>query len=282
MNILFNYTYNLLITITIFTTFYYFIKNIKGEKMKAILSYSSYFSYGKQYQLKFIYERKHEIETINKIIQQLKNIKSIKPYHLDESNKVSFNKTNKIGGINIPKDILIPLLSLFITSNNINIVIGNKEFTTFNVEKIQEAINKLHITGFLTKGNYFNFGQMYYITFKYANDEQRNELLYDFYSKFNLTLGRNSERDAKGKEYIMPFLVDNTGYITIENNASIGGTNIPIDLLPDFIKKFIEDYNMIIYIGDEQFKDIFDKERFETALTSIEPGIARKLKNPNT
>lgn len=243
--------------------------------MKAILSYGSYFNRGKQYQLKFVYNNEtvsvsEQLTTlINELVMKGAEFKQlVKPYYIDNSGKVTVASTNTIGGVNIPKDLLLEVINTIIEENNIPVVISNQEHTTFDEKNIQKSINKLHINATLTKGDYFNFGQMYYITFKYANDEQRNEVLYGFSCQLQNLIGDvNPENN-----YIFPFIVDRAGNLSIKNTGIIGGTNIPKTLLPLFIKKFIEDYDMIITIDDKIMKDEESFKEIQTAIATFNPG----------
>lgn len=114
--------------------------------MKAILTYAEYKNLGNQYQIKFIYENESEIKNTYSWIKKLKDKNLINPYYIKIYNKTCTQKTNIIDGTNIPKEILIPFISMLITLNNITVIINNQEYTSFDLETINETINKLQIT----------------------------------------------------------------------------------------------------------------------------------------
>ena len=243
--------------------------------MKVILSYGNYFNHGKQYQIKFEYDNQEEVKSTKELMDKLKDTKSFNYYYLTNSSKISLRPTNIYGGTDIPKEILHPFISMFLSIKNTTVIIGNKVFNSYETNKITEAINSLHINATLSKGIYFSTNSTYYVTFKYASEEQQDELLYEFYNNLNLQDGINSQRVKEWKEHIMPFLVNRTGDITDKNANIIGGTNIPEDLLKEYIKLFIEEHNIIINVGSKQFKDKFDEQEFEEALSYIVPERAK-------
>lgn len=243
--------------------------------MKVILSYGNYFNHGRQYQIKFEYENNQEVENTKELMDKLKDTKSFNYYYLDDFGNISFKKTNIYGGTDIPKDILHPFISMLLSIKNVTVVIGSQEFTSYETAKFSEAIDTLQINATLSKGIYFSTNSTYYIVFKYANDEQRDEMLYEFHTRLCLHAGINSTRVTEGKEHIMPFLVDRTGDITAKNACIIGGTNIPEDLLKEYIRIFIEEHDMIVNIGNKQFREKFDEQKFNEALSYIDPGRAR-------
>lgn len=243
--------------------------------MKVILSYGNYFNHGKQYQIKFEYQNQKEVQDTKELMDKLKDTKTFNYYYLTDSKNISLKPTNIYGGTNVPKDIIHPFISMFLSIKNVSVVIGSKVFTSYETNKINEAINSLHINATLSKGIYFSTSSTYYIVFKYATKEQQDELLYEFHTKLRLQNGINSQRAIDGKEYIMPFLVNHTGDITDKNANIIGGTNIPEDLLKEYIKLFIEEHNMIINVGSKQFKEKFDEQEFEEALSYIVPERAK-------
>ena len=225
--------------------------------MKAILSYGNYFSYGKDYQVKFIYENELEAQNITSILKQFEAKKLINPYYTKFITKRSDHRAiTVINKTNIPKDILLPFISMLITINNVNLTIGNKEFNTFNADNVLEAIDNLHINGILNKGEFFTMGYTYYISFRYASEDQKDELLYYF--------------NCKSNNDIYPIAIDKLGNITTKNNGTIICANVPKGMLNNIIKDFIEKYNMIITIGNHKLKDNFNEEELEKALCAIE------------
>lgn len=246
--------------------------------MKVILTYGNYFNHGKQYQIKFVYDNQKEVKNTKELMDKLRDPKAFNYYYLDDSGNISLKRTDIIGGTNVPKNILHPFISMFLSVKNVSIHIGSQEFTSYETQKIDNAINTLHINATLSKGIYFGNTQTYYIVFKYASKEQQEELLYEFNNKLCLVTGINSRRISEGKEYIMPFLVDHTGNITTKNSNIIGGTNIPEDLLKEYIKMFIEKHDIIVNIGSIQLKETFDEQKFDEALSYIDPGRAKTRK----
>lgn len=130
--------------------------------------------------------------------------------------------------------------------------------------------NNNEIQATLKKDEYFNYGEKYFVTFKYDSDKQKR-LLYEVFQKELIpSYGSNSSRALDGKEYIMPYLIDKEGNMTPENTGVIGGTSIPKDLLSDFIKRFVEVDGMNIGIGDKNIKEKFDESKFNDMITELD------------
>lgn len=123
--------------------------------------------------------------------------------------------------------------------------------------------NEKNIQVELKKGEYFNYGQRYFTTFKYNSDEQKRKIYDVFENALVPTYGANSHRSREGKAYIMPYFADEKGNMTTENTGIIGGTSIPEDLLPEFIRRFVEVDEMTAKIGDEKISGEFDYDKFE-------------------
>lgn len=231
--------------------------------MKVILNYKKYYSFGRQYQVKFLYESEQEKEKIKKLIDSHNDNNLIKPRYYDSN-------INVISEANIPKEILLSFINILIEDNNSSIMIGDYYFSTFEEDKIQEAINKLHVNAFFDKGIYLNSGQTYYVIFKYSNDEQRDEMLYDYYTTIMPMSAEFSKEKNENMSKILPFLVDRTGSMTIRKNGIIGGSNIPDDLLEILAKRFIEKHDVILNVGTEKFIGVLDTERFNYALSTLD------------
>lgn len=121
----------------------------------------------------------------------------------------------------------------------------------------------------LKKGQYFNYGDRYFVEFKYDSKEQQDKI-YELFKKGLLpSYGSLSTRSQEGKDFIMPYLVDEKGDMTPINTGKIGGTSIPEDLLPEFIRRFVEVDNATVKIGEEQIKGQFDYEQFNDIISSI-------------
>ena len=215
--------------------------------MKAIISHGYYFNHGKQYQVKFIYENELEVKSILSYIESIKTNSKINPYIGKYQSTKTKLPIEVITGTNLTKELLLPFINTLITKYDTKVIIREKEFNTFNQEEISEAIDKLHINATICKGNYFNFKDSYYVTFNYATDEQRNEINYDFNYRLKNILGSDNISESYN---IFPFYIDELGNITTKNTGIIGGTNIPTELLPFLIKRFTENYDMIINIDN--------------------------------
>ena len=69
---------------------------------------------------------------------------------------------------------------------------------------------------------------------------------------------------------MMPYFVDENEQMTPENTGKIGGTSVPEDLLPEFIRRLVEVDGATVKIGDSQIKENFDYNQFDENLSSIE------------
>lgn len=235
--------------------------------MKAILSYKNYQSFGKQYQVKFVYENEVEVKRIEELIEKLKEKYLINPYYKKQK---GIKNNSIIDRTNIPKNIILPFISMLISIKDTKVIIGNEEFTNFEQNTIEKAINKLHINITLFKGDYFELGKKYYIIFKYANNEQSNEISYEFFNRLYPISIENIKRIQEGKEYMTPFLVDKNGNLTLESSRIIGGTNIPNDMLFQTLKILVEQYDAILNVGNEQLKGNINEETLNNVLSSTE------------
>lgn len=234
--------------------------------MKAIISHGYYFNYGKQYQVKFIYENELEANELSSYIESIKDESNMNPYNGKYTSVNTELPIDVITGTNIEKDLLLPFISTLINDFNTKVIIREQEFSTFSKTEIEEAIDKLHINATIGKGNYFNFSNTYYVTFNYATDEQRNEINYDFNYRLRDIIGS----DCISESYnIFPFYVDEFGKLTNKNTGIIGGTNIPTELLPFFIKRFIENYDMIINIDESIYNSKENSSNIIKSLTTI-------------
>ena len=121
----------------------------------------------------------------------------------------------------------------------------------------------------LKKGPYFNYGDRFYVDFKYDNNEEAIKMRNSFEEGLIPAYGANSSRAKEGKDYLMPYLVDENGNGTINKEGRIGRTNIPEDLLPEFIKRFVEYDKATVKIGTEEIKENFDKEQFDEMVSKI-------------
>ncbi len=117
----------------------------------------------------------------------------------------------------------------------------------------------------LKHGKFFEHGVHYFVEFNYENKEEQTRMYDVFNTQLIPTQGSNSYRAQQGKEYIMPYLVDEKGNMSPENTGIVGGTSIPADLLSEFVRRFVEVDGAVVRVGNEIFKDTFDQERFDVA-----------------
>lgn len=115
----------------------------------------------------------------------------------------------------------------------------------------------------LKKGQYFEYGDRYFVEFQYGSKEQQDQMFELFEKGLIPSYGSHSTRSQEGKDYIMPYMVDENGNMTLENTGRIGGTSIPEDLLPEFIRRFVEADGAVVKIGDRQIKGQFDYDQFD-------------------
>ena len=122
----------------------------------------------------------------------------------------------------------------------------------------------------LKKGEYFTYGDRYFIEFEYGTKEQQAKM-YELFEDVLIThYGSNSNRSREGKDYIMPYFSDEKGQMTPNNTGRIGGTSIPADLLPEFIRRFVEVDGATVKIGNEQIKGKFDYAKFDEIIQILE------------
>ena len=121
----------------------------------------------------------------------------------------------------------------------------------------------------LKKGEYFNYGDRYFVEFNYRSKEQQDKM-YELFEQVLVThYGSNSTRNIEGKNYIMSYFVDERGQMTPNNTGRIGGTSIPEDLLTEFIHRFVEVDGATVKVGNEQIKGQFDYEQFNEIVSNI-------------
>ena len=111
----------------------------------------------------------------------------------------------------------------------------------------------------LNKGKYFNYGEKYYVTFKYNSEEQKRKVKGIFDDELIPVCGANSFRAKEGKEYIMPYY-----------NQYIRSTSIPEYLLSEMIRRFVELDGMNVTIGENSISEKFDENTFKSMITELE------------
>ena len=119
------------------------------------------------------------------------------------------------------------------------------------------------------KGNYFEYGNSYFVEFTYESQEQQDSMFELFENALIPSYGSHSLRSQEGKDYIMPYFADEQGRMTTENTGRIGGTSIPEDLLPEFIRRFVEVDGATVKVGDEVIKGTFDYDQFNEMVTKM-------------
>ena len=103
----------------------------------------------------------------------------------------------------------------------------------------------------LKRGEYFTYGEKYYIEFKYNDEVEEKKVFELFESIINPVYSVFSSRAKEGFEYIMPYLG--------RNNNVIGGTSIPEDVLIDFIK-LLNDNGITIITNDNELSSLLDSD----------------------
>lgn len=122
----------------------------------------------------------------------------------------------------------------------------------------------------LQKGQYFDYGEQYFLNFIYDSKEQADRVYFIFENSLLPYYGVNSYRSIEERtDYLMPFFVDENGNFTTDNTGIIGGTSIPEELLPDFIRRFVELDGMTIVYGDKEMKGSFDSDRFAAMISGV-------------
>ena len=81
--------------------------------MKAILSYKNYQSFGKQYQVKFVYENEVEVKKTSELIRTLK-----KEYLINPRCR-KFKNNNIVDKTNIPKNDILSFINKLFSLKNI-------------------------------------------------------------------------------------------------------------------------------------------------------------------
>lgn len=251
--------------------------------MKIELKKGSYFSYGEKYYVEFTYENEEEKKRMYDVFengflnsygsnsQRAKDGKEyIMPYLADENGNRTTQNTGRIGGTSIPKDLLALFIERFVELDGATVVIGDEEMKgKFNESKFEQLVSGLDLHIELKKGKYFSYGDRYYIEFNYGSEEQQRKIYDLFENGLIPSYGSNSSWAKDGKEYIMPYLADENGNMTTHNTGRIGGVSIPKELLPAFLKRFMELEAATIKVGNEEMKGKFDEQEFEKMVSKL-------------
>ena len=116
---------------------------------------------------------------------------------------------------------------------------------------------------------YFNYGDRYFVTFNYDSLEQQRKMYELFVKGLLNSYGSHSTRASAGKDYIMPYFVDEFEWMTPRDTGKISGTSMPEDLLPEFIRRFVEVDNAVVNIGEQKMSEKFDYDQFGEMIQSI-------------
>lgn len=178
----------------------------------------------------------------------------------------------KSGINNIYIEQLEFLINLLLKEFNLKIIINDDCYDFYNNSNINNSIDKTSCSnGILKKGNYFNKSNTYYILFNYNNDTDMEPILYYFNSEFN-----NMIYNLNMHPYIISKKKNK-----FSGKSFVRATDIPKDLLPFFIKKFIEEYHMTIYIDNYELKDKFDNDQLLEGLSKLENNNTKIKKRIN-
>ena len=239
--------------------------------MQVTLKKGPYFNYGDRFYVDFKYDNNEEaIKMRNNFEEGLipayganssraKEGKDyLMPYLVDENGNGTINEEGRIGRTNIPEDLLPEFIKRFVEYDKATVKIGTEEIKeNFDKEQFDEMVSKIGFEIAVQRGPYFDYGNKIFATFKYSNQRQQEKVRKYFDEVLLPKYGANSEEATRGREYIMPFLVDENGNVTTDENAQIvGGTSIPKDLLIEtFFKKMIAELD----ISDATF--LFEDKR---------------------
>ncbi len=136
--------------------------------------------------------------------------------------------------------------------------------------------NKKPLQVNLEYGPFFNYGEMYHVSFDYSNDEQKNKMI-EFFQGILPTYGMNGSRHVvEQKEAIMPYFVDENGQQIYPGNI-YGGASIPEDLLIDFLKRFIEVDKANIKVGNVMITGKIEDELLSNVVESIGPKLNKGI-----
>lgn len=226
--------------------------------MKAVISYNNYCGIGRYYSIKLMYNDLGEAEKIREYVSLFENIKNI---YCVKNNDIVKN-------IYVSKELLYLFIDILISEFDCSIMIGNYmidkncKFINDDMESINNYIDKLHTKATLNFGNYFSHENVYYVSFDYANDGDKDELLYYFNSELGNMMTNLS---------MWPYIVSTKDKNNKHNCKNyVRGTNIPRELLPYFIEKFINDYHMVVNIGDYKLRNKFNRTDLIMGLSQLE------------
>ncbi len=102
----------------------------------------------------------------------------------------------------------------------------------------------------LNKGKYYSQDDVYYLEFAYPSLESKR-YMQSVFNQLVLDFGGPSQWAREHKTCIMPYLID---------DSTVGGTNVPIELLYYLIKKIVEENKCTVTCGSMVIKDKFDEK----------------------
>lgn len=238
--------------------------------MQVILKKGPYFNYGDRFYVDFKYDNNEEaIKMRNSFEEGLipayganssraKEGKDyLMPYLVDENGNGTINKEGRIGRTNIPEDLLPEFIKRFVEYDKATVKIGTEEIKEeFDKEQFDEMVSKIGFEIAVQRGPYFDYGNKIFATFKYSNQRQQEKVRKYFNEVLLPEYGANSAEATRGEEYMMPFLVDENGNVTTDENAKIiGGTSVPRNIMEFFFTNMIDDLD----ISDTTF--LFEDKR---------------------
>lgn len=238
--------------------------------MQVILKKGPYFNYGDRFYVDFKYDNNEEaIKMRNSFEEGLipayganssraKEGKDyLMPYLVDENGNGTINKEGRIGRTNIPEDLLLEFIKRFVEYDKATVKIGTEEIKEeFDKEQFDEMVSKIGFEIAVQRGPYFDYGNKIFATFKYSNQRQQEKVRKYFNEVLLPEYGANSAEATRGEEYMMPFLVDENGNVTTDENAKIiGGTSVPRNIMEFFFTNMIDDLD----ISDTTF--LFEDKR---------------------
>ena len=265
------------------------MENIENRDLLVNLKKGEYFNYGDRYFVTFNYGSEEQQSKMYELFEKglLNSYGShsqranegkdfIMPYFVDEFEQMTPQNTGKIGGTNIPEDLLPEFIRRFVEVDKATVNIGYQKISgKFDYDQFDKMVQKLGLQIDLQKGEYFNYGDRYFVTFNYGSEEQQRKM-YELFEKGLLnSYGSHSQRADEGKDYIMPYFVDEFEQMTPQNTGKIGGTSIPEDLLPEFIRRFVEVEKATVNIGEQKISGKFDYDQFNEIVQSIGPNKHR-------
>ena len=216
----------------------------------------------------------------------LVNTNSIDDFY--ENSIASFEGSNMRYGPSIGKDIQTnpffwEMLNSLMKRKNPNaklfdvkkeVEIAKKHFAKEEEQKEKIGFESLEIRNDegpiiieLGKGKYFDTEDTYYIRYSYSSIEQAERMKRIYSEQLIPSVGSKSPRFIK-EDFIRPYLIDRNGEFVIPNSTGsnavgIGGTNIPEDLLVEFIKRMVELDKCIIKCGTLTMSAKFDPDKLE-------------------